>query len=427
LVSSFDNIKLHLPEGMAYTCHNSGVCCNVFDSIPVDEAAAQALAGMDSAALHSRAGNRPDNAISLREPAADRPVLARKACGSCVMLTEDHLCAIHSIAGEAAKPQACQDFPWRYVETPNGVYVGLSFVCPSVRANSGRPVAAQEAELTARYARAASVREAPDVVALNPRKMISWSDYLQIETALVELISNAAEPLPARLIAACLLPGFVDEMLARSASEPGVTLEIKEVLGALRARNFDVLWRLAHKKSRASDSPRPRRMFLGMLTSFANTLQRRQDQGRLATVTNVMLQYARSAAGLGKIRLAPVEQTISHDQLDQARLPHHGPLAEQIARYLRHCIERKDLVLFGDVNRRMRLLATSGALIAWYAAASQAEGQPPEKAWDEAIGTVERLYGFHSTFYHFFERNRTFSDVVDSFLLKPGFPYVLFG
>jgi hypothetical protein len=102
-------------------------------------------------------------------------------------------------------------------------------------------------------------------------------------------------------------------------------------------------------------------------------------------------------------------------------------VADQIARYLRHCIERKDLVLFGDVNRRMRLLAVSGSLIAWYAAALQSDGHSQAAAWDEAIGIVERLYGFHSTFYQFFERNHAFSDVVDSFLLKPGFPYVVFG
>ncbi len=421
------NVPFHLPLGMAYTCHNSGVCCNVFDSIPVNEAAQHAISGVDQRQLNQLAGNEAGQVVTMESPESQAPVLARKACGSCVMLTDDHLCAVHKILGEAAKPQACQDFPWRYVETPGGVYVGLSFVCPSVRGNRGQLVADQEQRVREKYSRAASVREAPEEIMLNSHRVLSWQDYLAFEQGLLDLMSLEDEPLSVRLIACCMLPGFVDQTLAMAGAEDLGRAGVVDIISALRTRGYDHLLKLGRKNARRRQSPRPRRMFLGMLASFANTLQRREKQGRFLTVTGVIAQYARSAIGLGAIRLAPVDEPVSAHTLDDARLPESGPVAELITRYLTHCIERKDLVLYGDVNRRLRMMAVSAALIAWYAAALDEQGEATGgNAWEEAVSIVERLYGFHSTFFRFFERNKAFADIVDSFLLKPAFPYVLF-
>lgn len=426
------NIPFHLPQGMAYTCHNSGVCCNVFDSIPVDEAAQDAISGMDQGRLNHVAGNDADQIVTVETPESQSPVLARKACGSCIMLTEDHLCAIHKIMGEEAKPQACQDFPWRYVETPGGIYVGLSFVCPSVRDNRGQLVTAQEESVRLKYSRAASVRKAPDEIMLNSHRALSWEDYLAFEQGLLDLMSLEDEPLSVRLIACCMLPGFIDQTLAMAGAEDMGRADVIDIISALRTRGYDHLLKLGRKNARRRQSPRPRRMFLGMLASFANTLQRRENQGRFLTVTGVIAQYARSAIGLGAIRLAPVDRPVSAHTLDEARLPDSGPVAELISRYITHSIERKDLVLYGDVNRRLRMMAVSAALIAWYAAALDERGGAAAGAdrtsdhWEEAVSIVERLYGFHSTFFRFFERNKAFADIVDSFLLKPAFPYVLF-
>lgn len=424
----------HLPEGMAYTCHNTAVCCNVFEAIPAEDGVRAVIDRDGGAELNAAAQNPPGFPLIADTPAGDSlpgtaveagstPYLARKACGSCALLTPDHLCAVHALAGEAAKPQACQDFPWRYVETPGGVYVGLSFVCPSVRHNRGQRVSDQRAAVAQRYARAASVREVPSTIWLNSRRSLTWSDYLTLESALVDLISDESLPLTVRLVGCCIFPGFADHLLTES-ERSGAPVSFPEIIEKLKARNYDIIVALA-SKARARESIRPRRMFLGMLTSFANTLQRQKNQGRLATVSRVMLQYLRSAAGVGRLNLKPVEHPVDHARLDGASLPDDGEAARQITRYLRHCIERKDLVLFGDVNRRMRLLATSAALTAWYAAALAGDAPPDSAHWDEAIGIVERLYGFHSTFYQFFEKNRAFADIVDSFVLKPAFPYML--
>ncbi len=419
-----DTVTLHLPEGIAYTCHNEGVCCNVFDTIPVDAGVAATLALLDKSTLNQTAGNTPNSPVAVNNPAAPpAQKIARKPCGECSMLTAEKLCAIHALAGEAAKPRVCQDFPWRYVETPDGVYVGLSFVCPSVRGNRGRLVSEQSEQLQTRYRATASIRATPSAIPLNARVTLSWPDYMEIESAFTDLLSMHDEPLPVRIIACCLITGFVDQMLAAPMDAPrGVT--VSQIIAAIRAGSYARVLRLARKHT--PSAARSRRMFLGMFTSFANTLHQR-GQGRLGTVAGVMGQYVRHAAGIGTVHLQPIDTRLTHSQLDRATVPDSGYAADQISRYLSHCVFRKDLALSGDLTRRIRLLALNAALVPWYAAALAGGNEPPTDAqWDEAIGHVERLYGFHSAFYRFFEQNRVFSDIVDSFILKPGYPYALF-
>lgn len=420
-----DIVTLHLPEGIAYTCHNEGVCCNVFDTIPVDAGVAATLASIDESTLNQTAGNASDSPVAVDNPAAPpAQKIARKACGACSMLTTEKLCAIHALAGEAAKPRVCQDFPWRFVETPDGVYVGLSFVCPSVRANRGTPVTEQSDQLQSRYRVTGSIRATPGAIPLNARVTLTWSEYLEIESTLTDLLSMQTEPLPVRIIACCLIPGFIDQMLAAQKNAPTEPITISQITAAMHAGGYAHILRLAHKQT--PPHARSRRMFLGMFTSFANTLHRR-GQGRLSTVAGVVGQYLRHAAGLGQIKLQPVDSTLARAQIDQAVVPETGYAAAQIARYLTHCVFRKDLALSGDLTRRVRLLALNAALIPWYAAAlAGGEAPPTDSQWDEAIGHVERLYGFHSAFYRFFEQNKAFSDIVDSFILKPGYPFALF-
>lgn len=419
-----DGLDFHYPANMAYTCHNEGVCCRVFDTIPVDATARAALQSADLARLNELANNAHNAELTTPRPDAD-PIMARKPCGDCTMLTDDTRCAIHALHGEPAKPRVCQDFPWRYVETPGGVYVGLSFVCPSVRANAGRLLAEQDDLRRLHYREAASVRSAPNTVSLNGRLFLTWADYVELEGGLQDLLKLDTAPLPTRLIGCCLLPGFISQLLTPDSSQPPGTMA--EIIGAMRNNGYQHIARLAKKKTKSGF--RARRMFLGMYVSFANTLHRQANQGRMKTVASVMNQYIRHTLSIGEVELKPLKTSIEHRELDTALLPAEGYGADQVERYLRHCIFRKDLVLAGDLTRRIRLLMLNAALIPWYAlACAKDDGRHliADKDWDEAIGHVERLYGFHSAFYRFFEQNRVFADIADSFLLKPAYPFHMF-
>ena len=434
--ASSNAASLHLPQDLSYTCSNTGVCCTTFDTIPVSQDCAAFLNDLSPAqenAIRADAGSDTEPFTAPGMP-GDPPRLTRKADGSCVFYDKDHLCAVHRIIGAHAKPQVCRDFPYRYVETTGGVYVGLSFVCPSVRANAGTPLRDQEPELRTHYGVAQSILESQRKVALNRRIDLTWDEYLALESCFAELLAMEALPLGQRLIACCALVTFVDayhqQLAGAPVAGPGNALPpgaLGEFLDAMRNTRFESLLRVATRRRKTS--PAVKRMFLGMFTGFANTLHRKG--GRLHTITNVMVQYVRHASGLGKIRLKPIPGELTHRQIDAARLPENGsPAADLIARYVRHCIFRKDLVLSANVARRLRLLVLNVALVPWYAMAEAQQHertQPADDDYSEAVAHVEKFYGFHSRFYRFFEDNATFDDIVEAFMLKPNYPYMLLG
>ncbi|MGI8906698.1 MAG: hypothetical protein ACR2IE_09440 [Candidatus Sumerlaeaceae bacterium] len=427
--------ELHLPPEISYTCQNSGVCCTTFDTIPVSHNCAEQLETISPAeqtALRSDvgAGNGPFTAAGMP---GDPPRLARKHDGSCIFFDKDRLCAVHRIIGPHAKPQVCRDFPYRYVETSGGTYVGLSFMCPSVRNNIGSPVGEQGAQLRSHYAVAQSVLEAPARVALNRRIELTWDEYIDLENTFAELLAIPSIPLNQRLIACCALVSFVDayyqEMNGSPVVGPGNRMPpaaLAGFLSALRSTSYAELLRVS---IRARKGPTYiKQMFLGMFTGFANTLHRKG--GRARTVATVLAQYVRHAAGIGKVRLKPIAVSLSYRDLARAKLPCTGAAVELIERYVRHCIFRKDLVLSGNVSRRLRLLVLNVALIPWYATAEAVQHgrtEPIDEDFSEAVAHVEKLYGFHSRFYRFFEENATFDDIVEAFMLKPNYPYLLLG
>lgn len=64
--------------------------------------------------------------------------------GNCVFLDE-HRCQLH---GTGLKPQACEQFPFTFTPTPEGVVVGVSFLCKSVQENTGKPLSSYRGQLT---------------------------------------------------------------------------------------------------------------------------------------------------------------------------------------------------------------------------------------------------------------------------------------
>jgi Fe-S-cluster containining protein len=417
--------NLQVQPGMVYTCQNSAVCCRTFETIPLDPRAA---ANIESAAFQREFQPADKTSPGL---SSHQSHLARTACGDCVMLTGDHLCAIHSILGAEAKPQVCQDFPFRYVETPGGTFVGLSFVCPSVRGQVGDLLSEQAAYLDHHHAKAQSRHATPASVPLDARLSLRWEDYIVLESLLAEVMMIRSRSLRHRLAAMGvlinLLPRFaveIDPTLIGS-SAAFIPRDLMDGMATtLRNEQFESLFRIAAKPIKGAG--RTRRMFLGMFVAFANRLQ--HSTGRIGVIAGVLGQYVRHASGLGRVKLNPVGSKLSHSDLGRAKVPENGEPAEMISRYVIHCLFRKDLLLGTGLARRLRLLLLNTSLIPWYAAAeAKAAGctQPAPQDYSEAIAHVEKLYGFHSQFYSFFERNAWFDDVVEAFLLKPNFPMIM--
>ncbi len=81
---------------------------------------------------------------SERQPglAAFSHALEKRSDGRCSYLIEEG-CSLHNVA----KPSMCQLFPYTFMDTPDGTYVGLSFASTGVLGNSGRLLSEQPAEV----------------------------------------------------------------------------------------------------------------------------------------------------------------------------------------------------------------------------------------------------------------------------------------
>lgn len=81
---------------------------------------------------------------SERQPglAAFSHALEKRDDGRCSYLVDDG-CSLHNVA----KPSMCQLFPYTFMDTPDGTYVGLSFASTGVLGNSGKLLEDQPDEL----------------------------------------------------------------------------------------------------------------------------------------------------------------------------------------------------------------------------------------------------------------------------------------
>ena len=373
----------------------------------------------------------PGDAVVMDDPDKGMPILARRPDHSCVFFGGDKKCDLHRLCGFESKPSVCRDFPYRFRKTPDGVYVGLSFVCPSVRDNKGTPVAEQEEQLARTMQSAFSLSEIEGPVLLTSHIEISWAAYVELEKHFHALLDHAELPLGIRLIACNVLINFIDayfrqlygEHVPMGEARPMADKELTELLRAMRQSEYADVLRVARKPVRAA---RIRRMFLGMITSFGNTLFHKR--GRLGVITAILGQYGRHALGIGGVRLNPLHRKVSHRQLRDTRFPEEGPAAELLLRYFHHVLFRKDIVYKWEAARGLNLLLLNAALVQWYAAAEAAQNDrpTPEYAdWSEGIGHVERLYGFHSKFYQFFAEHPVIDEVMESFMVRKNYPFIM--
>ena len=80
------------------------------------------------------------------------------------------------------------------------------------------------------------------------------------------------------------------------------------------------------------------------------------------------------------------------------------------------------------ITRGLNMLLLNVALIRWYTAAVAAEqehDEPTEEDFSTAISHCEKYYGFHSSFFHLFERYPAIDDIVESFMRRRNYPFVL--
>ena len=176
-------MQLHFPD-LAYDCLTCGKGCRAGWHIPIEPDVLPGLAGSQAAQAVQRQGYR---AIEL---VGERPVLGHKPNGTCVFLRDDQLCQVHAEAGLEAKPLQCQQFPFIPVNTPDGVYVGLSFLCTAVQRGHGRAAVEHRPQVESLVSRLAAkvgglsveeLRAGKAEIAFTQERNLDWSAYLTVE------------------------------------------------------------------------------------------------------------------------------------------------------------------------------------------------------------------------------------------------------
>ena len=105
---------------------------------------------------------------------------------TCVFLDSQKYCRIHSELGAEQKPRVCQMFPFTLVGTPDGIFVGTSFFCTSVRENSGRPLVEHQQWLQGMVDRAGRLTQVdPENISIRPGVLTNWHDYSRCEEKLL--------------------------------------------------------------------------------------------------------------------------------------------------------------------------------------------------------------------------------------------------
>jgi len=188
--------------------------------VPVDRESEERINALDLETLLPSEARRP--------PVIDSPTvpgrrILKHVQGHCCFLSLQKKCLIHQRHDKETKPQACQDFPFRYIETPAGDFAGLTFACTAVLEERGPYVEEQREELEANRHRSISRRTISLPVHLADRIPITWEQYEGIEKDLHDILEIETQPVESRLIAQSLYLRLLEDFV-REANAEGLAI-----------------------------------------------------------------------------------------------------------------------------------------------------------------------------------------------------------
>lgn len=418
--------RLLLAEGVVFTCQHSGACCRADWRVPVDPASRERLRDVDWSALVPAppAGSwlvpSPDGM-----PGDARVEPARRPGGACVFLTADTRCAIHVLLGAAAKPQACRQFPYQFVATPDGVAVGVSYACTAVRAGQGRPLAEQRGEILDVLRTSPDVCRVPDPVPLFGTLDMTWAEYRLLEAALLELLGDETVPLATALVAGSALVGAAVALAGvqrRARVEGGgPTAALADGLARLRGSGYRSLVEAAaaaRPPRRGAAAP------LALLYTWLEVSRRRPSRlGLLAALYRNLFRFRRSRGPVPDLvgdRGVIVLEDVARVRLDLAR----GELDRFLRGYWRHVIFRKTLLPMHGVFRGYQTLLLLHAFTRWAARAQAHERGATEVIAEdlrEAVRLVEQHFVLHARLADLFAVSPLLTLMADRLFRRPFF------
>lgn len=204
--------KLLYESDTWFDCRACGQCCRTDWNIRVETSKADRL-------------RQEGLSLGLRQSSGGT-WFTRKSKSACHFLTPDNLCSIHAKLGKTAKPQTCHLFPYVLTPTPDGLHIGLSHYCPSVRAEHGRPLSEHDDSLRALLDEQ-PVETWTGRLRLSEKHPLGWSGYRHLELGLLQRLRDSTpdEVLLGLFSGLCRNPsGWQREPLESSFGKPRAEL-----------------------------------------------------------------------------------------------------------------------------------------------------------------------------------------------------------
>ena len=190
-----------LPDAR-FSCQMSAACCKhdyeitlppeaqlVIDAIPWQH--------LNPALTGTRLPQRPDGKLQLK-----------RLDETCRFLGPGNFCLIHQTLGRQPFGPCCV-FPFSFARTPEGIAVGSSPICGSVRLGFGITVQEREADLRERLVHVEP--RSTEAYRLAPGVEIPWERFRDIEKALCDCLAAADVPMRRRLYVGTRLLGALKD------------------------------------------------------------------------------------------------------------------------------------------------------------------------------------------------------------------------
>jgi Fe-S-cluster containining protein len=393
---------LHIPPFINYTCQTCGWCCHQYD-ITFSQADYDRLNKHDWGKLEPSLAGKEWSAPLRDRRTPDRYRLRYAADGACLFLQGDK-CLMHKHVGELGKTLGCCVYPFTFVSTPTGVYVGCRFSCRAVAFGIGEPIIRREESLRRQLDLCEASGHVPrygKTVVFSGRTTLPWTDYLELERVLLRVFLRDDLPLARRLY---LAYKFLD-ILRQARLERVRGQKFRELVTILEAGLLQ----------EAESEPLPEGanpLWRVMFRQFCFLFQRRQGgsyrelglMGRLGVRIKSFRTGIRFATGAGEVELPAIDGAIDLKALRDVEVGRLNSAQElALSRFIAGKIYGKQhfgrLFFNYSLQRGLEFLLLSAGAVLWYARVlALARGDKEVNTDDvvEAIRYVDFCYGYSS-------------------------------
>jgi lysine-N-methylase len=371
------SLAIVYPEKQKFECRDCPArCCRSGWAIPVSPETAHFIL-QDEELKRRLIGRGPAILASGTLPMVERERLLQ-----CVFLDDDLLCAVQKKHGHAAIPDACQAFPFGFMNDEEQRPVAqLSRYCPSIRDNYGKPVGDA---VQVKLKQAGGSKPLAPRMGLKSGRTLPKEQYLQVAEVWRELLRD--NPADAVMRAYEVTDRFDEELKPAAPSNE----QVREALAAARAQKSAPL-------SRRKAGFSARLLFAHLFGSLTYPVRLLTDfavrKPTLALRLRTGFIKLRWLLGLGRADLLHVPGSVPLGAIERVARFLDTPLAEPINAYLRELLDRRQP--FARQTYLVRALVDLGfavALISRYArarAAAAGLSQVREADVAEGIGIAE--------------------------------------